>query len=85
MVLAFDADAAGQGAAQRFYEWEERYQVRVSVASDLGKPAKDGWSWEIPAQGAKTARFVILHFVADGPSEQRRIIAGSADDLASAF
>lgn len=32
VVLAFDADAAGQGAAQRFYEWEERYQLRVSVA-----------------------------------------------------
>lgn len=32
VVLAFDADAAGQGAAQRFYEWEERYQVQVSVA-----------------------------------------------------
>ena len=32
VVLAFDADAAGQGAAQRFYEWEERHQVRVSVA-----------------------------------------------------
>jgi len=35
-------------------------QVRVTVASDLGKPSKDGWSWEIPAQGVKTARFVIL-------------------------
>lgn len=32
VVLAFDADAAGQGAAQKFYEWEARYQVRVSVA-----------------------------------------------------
>lgn len=32
VVLAFDADAAGQGAAQRFYEWEERYQVQVKVA-----------------------------------------------------
>ncbi|MFZ4721411.1 MAG: toprim domain-containing protein, partial [Ilumatobacteraceae bacterium] len=32
VVLAFDADAAGQGAAQRFYEWEERYQVSVKVA-----------------------------------------------------
>jgi DNA primase len=32
VVLAFDADAAGQGAAQRFYEWEQKYQVRVSVA-----------------------------------------------------
>lgn len=32
VVLAFDADAAGQGAAQKFYEWEQRYQVRVNVA-----------------------------------------------------
>ncbi len=32
VVLAFDADAAGQGAAARFYEWEQRYQVQVSVA-----------------------------------------------------
>ena len=32
VVLAFDADAAGQGAAERFYEWEQRYQVQVSVA-----------------------------------------------------
>ena len=32
VVLAFDADAAGQGAAERFYEWEKRYEVQVSVA-----------------------------------------------------
>jgi DNA primase len=32
VVLAFDADAAGQGAAERFYEWEEKHQVEVSVA-----------------------------------------------------
>ena len=32
VVLAFDADAAGQGAAARFYEWEKRYDVSVSVA-----------------------------------------------------
>jgi DNA primase len=31
VVLAFDADAAGQGAAERFYEWEEKHQVEVSV------------------------------------------------------
>jgi DNA primase len=31
VVLAFDADAAGQGAAERFYEWEQRHQVQVSV------------------------------------------------------
>lgn len=32
VVLAFDADAAGQGAAERFYEWEAKYEVSVSVA-----------------------------------------------------
>jgi len=31
VVLSFDADAAGQGAAERFYEWEEKHQVEVSV------------------------------------------------------
>ena len=32
VVLAFDADAAGQGAAERFYEWERQYDIEVSVA-----------------------------------------------------
>ena len=32
VVLAFDADAAGQGAAARFYEWEQAHAVEVSVA-----------------------------------------------------
>jgi DNA primase len=32
VVLAFDADAAGQGAAERFYEWEHKFEIQVSVA-----------------------------------------------------
>ncbi len=36
VVLAFDADKAGQGAAERFYEWEEKYQVEVYVAAFPG-------------------------------------------------
>lgn len=32
VVLAFDADNAGQGAAERFYEWEQKHQVQVAVA-----------------------------------------------------
>ena len=32
VVLAFDADAAGQGAAERFYEWEQKHAVEVLVA-----------------------------------------------------
>ncbi len=33
IVLAYDADAAGQAAAERFYEWESRYEVDISVAA----------------------------------------------------
>ena len=32
VVLAFDADGAGQSAAGRFYEWERRHEVDVAVA-----------------------------------------------------
>ncbi|MDP8936720.1 MAG: DNA primase, partial [Actinomycetota bacterium] len=32
VVLAYDADAAGQAAAERFYEWEKRYEVDIRVA-----------------------------------------------------
>ena len=46
VVLAFDADEAGQGAAARFYEWEKKYDVEVSVArlpagSDPGQLAQE--------------------------------------------
>lgn len=33
VVLAFDADAAGQNAAERFHEWEQRYGLDVAVAA----------------------------------------------------
>ncbi len=32
VVLAFDADAAGQNAAARFYEWERKHDLDVAVA-----------------------------------------------------
>ncbi|MHB8456552.1 MAG: DNA primase, partial [Acidimicrobiales bacterium] len=32
IILAFDADGAGQSAAARFYEWEKRHEVEVAVA-----------------------------------------------------
>ncbi len=32
VVLAYDADGAGQAAATRFYEWERRHEVDVAVA-----------------------------------------------------
>lgn len=32
VVLAFDPDGAGQAAAERFYEWEQRHELQVTVA-----------------------------------------------------
>jgi DNA primase len=33
IVLAFDADAAGQAAAERFYQWERDHDLEVAVAA----------------------------------------------------
>jgi DNA primase len=33
IVLAYDADTAGRGAAERFYEWERRFQADISVVA----------------------------------------------------
>ncbi|HZM57594.1 MAG TPA: DNA primase, partial [Acidimicrobiales bacterium] len=33
VVLAFDADGAGQSAAGRFYEWERKLEINVAVAA----------------------------------------------------
>ena len=32
VVLAYDADAAGQAAAERFYAWEKKFEVDIAVA-----------------------------------------------------
>lgn len=42
IVLAFDADAAGQGAADKFAAWETRYELEVCVADlPVGKDPGD--------------------------------------------
>jgi DNA primase len=33
IVLAYDGDSAGQNAADKFYEWEKRYEVEIRVLS----------------------------------------------------
>ena len=45
IVLAYDADAAGQSATSRVYEWERKHEVDVVVAelpggSDPGELAR---------------------------------------------
>jgi DNA primase len=53
IVLAYDADAAGQKAAEKFYEWESRYEVRLSVAAlPVGRDPADVWR-EDPAALAR--------------------------------
>jgi DNA primase len=32
LVLAFDADDAGQGAAEKYYDWEQRHEVDIRIA-----------------------------------------------------
>jgi DNA primase len=32
VVLAYDSDAAGQGAAERWYGWEQRFDIQLEVA-----------------------------------------------------
>ena len=50
VVLAFDADEAGQGAAARFYEWEKKYEVEVSVAAHAGRHrSRPSWPRTDPA------------------------------------
>lgn len=45
VVLAYDADAAGQAAAERFYEWERQYELEVAVAAlPAGRDPADVWA-----------------------------------------
>jgi DNA primase len=42
IVLAYDADTAGQAAAERFYEWERKFEVDIAVATlPAGKDPAD--------------------------------------------
>ena len=82
VVLAFDADAAGQGAAERFYEWEQKYQVEVSVArfpggkdpgelaqSDPGRPRRRRSASALPFLGFRLDR--VLQGQSPQSPEQR--------------
>lgn len=44
VVLAYDADSAGQAAAERFYEWEADHDLQVAVAAlPAGRDPADVW------------------------------------------
>ncbi|MGZ6973258.1 MAG: DNA primase [Acidimicrobiia bacterium] len=44
MVLAYDADAAGQNAAEKWYQWEQQFDIEVKVAAlPPGRDPGDLW------------------------------------------
>jgi DNA primase len=44
VTLAYDADAAGQAAAERCYQWEQRFEVQFQVADlEAGHDPADVW------------------------------------------
>jgi DNA primase len=44
VVLAYDSDAAGQGAAERWYGWEQKYDIQLEVADlPAGRDPADVW------------------------------------------
>ena len=62
VVLAYDADSAGQAAAERWYQWEQAYEVQVEVA-DLPPGRDPGDLWKehpaaLPAAIERAAPFL---------------------------
>jgi DNA primase len=57
VTLAYDADAAGRAAAERCYQWEQRFEVQFQVA-DLppGRDPGDLWPDQAPALVAAIER-----------------------------
>jgi DNA primase len=44
VVLAYDADSAGQGAAEKWYRWEQEFEIQVRVADlPAGRDPADTW------------------------------------------
>ena len=59
VILAYDSDAAGQGAAERWYEWEQRYDIQLEVADlPLGRDPADVWRGDptVAGEGGRSAR-----------------------------
>jgi DNA primase len=75
VVLAFDADGAGQSAAGRFYEWERKLDVNVAVAalppgSDPGELARsDPEALRAAIEGAKPFLQFRVERILDGADQ----------------
>jgi DNA primase len=57
VTLAYDADAAGRAAAERCYQWEQRFEVQFQVADlPAGRDPGDLWPDHAPALVAAVER-----------------------------
>jgi DNA primase len=78
VTLAYDADAAGQAAAERCYQWEQRFEVQFQVA-DLppGTDPADAWKQDPEALVTAVKRATpFLEFRVD-----RALAAGDTSTL----
>ncbi|HET9729139.1 MAG TPA: DNA primase [Acidimicrobiia bacterium] len=78
VTLAYDADAAGQAAAERCYQWEQRYEVQFQVADlPAGRDPADVWK-DDPHQlvAAVKGAMPFLEF-----RLERLLLAGDASSL----
>jgi DNA primase len=91
VTLAYDADAAGRAAAERCYQWEQKFEVQFQVA-DLppGRDPGDLWPSDAPALVAAVERAApFLEFRVDrlleagdlSSIEGRARAAGAAAEL----
>ncbi len=79
VVLAFDADAAGQGAAERFYEWEQRYRVQMSRRRPARRastpptwPPRPRWARRAVADASPFLAFRLGRVMGGQPARRRR-------------
>ena len=90
VVLAYDADSAGQAAAERWYQWEQAYEVQVQVA-DLPAGRDPGDLWKDDPAALKTAieraapflQFRIDRLLAGADLRTLESKARTAEDAAS--
>jgi DNA primase len=72
VILAYDADAAGQGAAERFYAWEKQFDLDIAVVglpdgSDPGELARrDPEALKAAVTGAKPFLAFRVDRILDG-------------------
>ena len=74
MVLAYDADTAGQHAAERWYQWEQKFDIEVKVAAlPPGRDPGDLWR-EDPESLVKAAEGAqrFMQFKLDRVLAERR-------------